>query len=98
MVVTFSLIMLPARYGSSSSSFICLMNIEEWQQGVTGPVSIHTSYLSIFTGVSSHGYLNLGLEKLKSISSSSNPYHLVSEVRNLISIYSDLLANFLSNR
>jgi hypothetical protein len=95
MVVTFSsLIMLPARYGCSSSSFVCLMNIEEWQQGVTGPISIHTSYLIIFTGVSSHGYLNLGFKKLKSISSSSNPYHLVSEVRNMISIYSDLLADF----
>jgi hypothetical protein len=101
MVVTLSsLIMLPARYGYSSSSFVCLMNIKEWQQGVTRPISIHTRYLSIFTGVYSHGCLNLGFKELKSIiiSSSSNTYHLVSKVRNLISIYSDLLANFLSNR
>jgi hypothetical protein len=81
-VVAFSsLLMLPARYGCSSSSFVCLLNIEEWQQGVTGPISIHTSYLGIFIGVSSHshGCLDLGIEKLKS--SSSNPYHL--EIFNL---------------
>jgi hypothetical protein len=108
-VVAFSsLLMLPARYGCSSSSFVCLLNIEEWQQGVTGPNSIHTSYLGIFIGVSSHshGCLNLGLEKLKS--SSSNPYHL--EIFNLgsydhiwslkpdVFIYSDLLADLLSKR
>jgi hypothetical protein len=42
-------------------SVCCLLNREEWQQGVIAPISIHTSYLSIFTSVSSHGYLNLDL-------------------------------------
>jgi hypothetical protein len=62
MVISFSsFLMQPARYVCSSSSFVCLLKREEWQQGVTAPISIHTNYLSIFNGVSSHGYLNLGL-------------------------------------